>query len=60
MKLDQLEARTGESGQAALGVDPASPSTAYLSLGPYNDGDRRHVYAAETRLINLSGRKENP
>ena len=49
-----------DSKTYSLGVDPASPSTAYLSLGPYNDGYRRHVYAAETRLINLSGRKENP
>lgn len=43
-----------------LGVDPVTPANAYISVGPFSDGYRRHVYATETRLVNLSSRKENP
>lgn len=43
-----------------LGVDPVTPTNAYITVGPFSDGYRRHVYAAETRLVNLSSRKENP
>ena len=43
-----------------LGVDPSSPANPAVSVGPFSDGYRRHVYAAEIRLINLSARKENP
>lgn len=30
------------------------------TLGPFNDGYRRHAFAADVRLTNLSGRRENP
>lgn len=30
------------------------------TLGPFNDGYRRHVFAADVRLLNLSARRENP
>lgn len=30
------------------------------TLGPFNDGYRRHVFAADVRLTNLSARRENP
>ena len=43
-----------------LGVDPATPTNPYVSVGPFSDGYRRHVYASEVRLVNLSSRKENP
>ena len=43
-----------------LGVDPVTPANPYYTVGPYNDGYRRHVYASEVRLVNLSARKENP
>lgn len=43
-----------------LGIDPASPSNPAVIAGPFSDNFRRHVYAAETRLINMAGRRENP
>ena len=43
-----------------LGVDVSTPTSPAYTLGPYTDSYRRHVYAAETRLVNLSGRRENP
>jgi type IV pilus assembly protein PilW len=43
-----------------LGVNPALLSAAAHTIGPLNDNYRRHVYAAEVRLVNLAGRKENP
>lgn len=43
-----------------LGVDPLNTANPYLSVGPFNDQYRRHVYAAEIRLVNLGSRKENP
>ena len=43
-----------------LGIDPATPSNPAVIAGPYSDNFRRHVYAAETRLVNMAGRRENP
>jgi type IV pilus assembly protein PilW len=43
-----------------LGIDPLNTSNPYVSVGPFNDQYRRHVYASEVRLVNLSARKENP
>jgi type IV pilus assembly protein PilW len=43
-----------------LGVDPTIPSNPAVVAGPFTDAYRRHVYAGETRLSNLAGRKENP
>jgi type IV pilus assembly protein PilW len=43
-----------------LGINPIVTTSAAVTLGPFSDSYRRHVYAAETRLVNLSGRKENP
>jgi len=43
-----------------LGVDPNVPLNPQVTVGPFNDGYHRHVYTAETRVVNLAGRKENP
>lgn len=43
-----------------LGINPVVTTSPAVTLGPFTDSYRRHVYAAETRLVNLSGRKENP
>ena len=43
-----------------LGVDPIVPTNPAMTLGPFNDSYRRHVYSAEIRLVNLAGRKEIP
>ena len=43
-----------------LGVDTVTPTNPLISVGPFGDGYRRHVYASEVRLVNLSARKENP
>lgn len=43
-----------------LGVDPNVPTNPQVTVGPFNDGYHRHVYTAETRVVNLAGRKENP
>lgn len=43
-----------------LGVSPSAPGSPNITIGPYSDNYRRHVYAAEVRLNNLSGRRENP
>jgi type IV pilus assembly protein PilW len=38
----------------------ADASGAPVTVGPFNDGYRRHVYSAAVRLMNPSGRKETP
>ncbi len=43
-----------------LGVDTVTPANPLMTIGPFSDGYRRHVYASEIRLVNLSSRKENP
>lgn len=43
-----------------LGVDPTSPGSPLMTIGPLTDSYRRHVYAAESRLVNLSSRREIP
>ncbi len=43
-----------------LGIDPTTPSNPAVTVGPFSDNFRRHVYAAETRLVNMAGRRENP
>ncbi len=30
------------------------------TVGPFNDGFKRHVYSTTVRLINVSGRRERP
>lgn len=45
----------------SLGVLSATQRTqAAITVGPYSDGYRRHVYNGETRLTNLAGRREAP
>lgn len=44
----------------SLGVSPSTPSSPAVTIGPLTDNYRRHVYAGETRLTNLSGRREIP
>lgn len=45
-----------------LGVDPALPTSPAVTIvaSSLDTSYRRHVYSAETRLVNLSGRKEIP
>jgi hypothetical protein len=31
-----------------------------MTMGPFSDNYRRHVYAAEVRLANMSARREIP
>lgn len=40
-----------------LGTDTAG---AEVSVGPFNDGYRRHVYASVVRVINPAGRRDTP
>ena len=40
-----------------LGRDAAG---ALISVGPFNDGFRRHVYSAAVRIMNPSGRRDTP
>ncbi len=41
-------------------TDTKEYSLAGHDLGPFNDNYKRHVYSAEIRPINVSGRRENP
>jgi type IV pilus assembly protein PilW len=43
-----------------LGVDPTVLTSPAWTITAPGDAYRRHVYAAEVRLVNLAGRKENP
>lgn len=45
----------------SLGILSSTQRTqAAITVGPYNDNYRRHVYSGETRFINLSGRRDAP
>lgn len=44
----------------SLGVDPTAPGNPLITMGPFSDNYRRHVYAAEVRLANMSARREIP
>jgi type IV pilus assembly protein PilW len=45
----------------SLGILNATQRTQpAITVGPYNDSYRRHVYNGETRFTNLSGRREAP
>lgn len=41
-------------------VDTKTYTLGSTSLGPFNDGFKRHVFSTTVRLINVSGRRETP
>jgi len=47
--------------EASLGyTDTKTYTLGGLSLGPFNDGFKRHVYSKTVRLMNVAGRRETP
>lgn len=56
----QASAGYSSSKTYNLGIDPTVPTSPAVTIGPFTDSYRRHVYAAEARVVNLSGRKEIP
>lgn len=47
--------------KATLGyTDSKTYTLGSTTLGPYNDGFKRHVFSTTVRLVNISGRRETP
>jgi len=55
------DSRTYAMGKV-VGTIPVDSTTAQstFTLGPYNDGYKRHVYTATVRLMNVSMRRDVP
>lgn len=50
-----------DSKTYSLGILSATQRTLpAITVGPYSDSYRRHVYSGETRIVNLAGRREAP
>lgn len=41
-------------------IDTRSYTLGSTTLGPFNDGFKRHVFSRSVRLVNVSGRRETP
>ena len=53
-------ARSREPTQGYTDTKTYSLGAGVATLGPYNDGFKRHVYTTTVRLPNISGRRERP
>lgn len=54
------DAKTYAVATAATALGAGTVAGTGLSYGPYGDAYKRHAYFSEVRIVNLSGRRENP